>query len=75
MTGLPASLGLVVVAALVIWKGSEYFERAAERLSKHYGLPIAVHGAIVVAVGVEGIVRAALSLGEIFDTPSFLLGG
>jgi cation:H+ antiporter len=51
MPGLLVSLVLVVVAVLVIWKGSEYFERAAERLSKHYGLPIAVHGAIVVAVG------------------------
>jgi cation:H+ antiporter len=51
MPGLVASLLLVVVAVLVIWKGSEYFEQAAERLSKHYGLPIAVHGAIVVAVG------------------------
>ncbi len=51
MTGLLLSLALVVVATLVIWKGSEYFERAAERLSRHYGLPIAVHGAIVVAVG------------------------
>jgi len=51
MPGLPASIGLVLVATLVIWKGSEYFEGAAQRLSKHYGLPVAVHGAIVVAVG------------------------
>ncbi|WP_122090856.1 sodium:calcium antiporter [Halalkalicoccus subterraneus] len=51
MPGLLVSLLLVVVAVLIIWKGSQYFERAAERLSKHYGLPVAVHGAIVVAVG------------------------
>jgi cation:H+ antiporter len=51
MVGLPASLGLVAVSVAVIWKGSEYFEESAERLSKHYGLPIAVHGAIVVAAG------------------------
>ncbi|MXR40712.1 sodium:calcium antiporter [Halobaculum sp. WSA2] len=51
MPGLLVSLVLAVVATLVIWKGSEHFERAAERLSKHYGLPVAVHGAIVVAVG------------------------
>ncbi|WP_336344152.1 sodium:calcium antiporter [Halalkalicoccus ordinarius] len=51
MPGLLVSLVLVIVAVLVIWKGSERFERSAERLSKHYGLPIAVHGAIVVAVG------------------------
>jgi cation:H+ antiporter len=42
---------LAVVATAVIWKGSEYLERSAARLSKHYGLPVAVHGAIVVAVG------------------------
>ncbi|ADB62874.1 sodium/calcium exchanger membrane region (plasmid) [Haloterrigena turkmenica DSM 5511] len=51
MPGLLGSLVLVVVATLVIWKGSGYFEQAAERLSKHYGLPVAVHGAIVVAIG------------------------
>jgi cation:H+ antiporter len=51
MQALLVSVGLVVVSVLVIWKGSGYFERAAERLSKHYGLPVAVHGAIVVAVG------------------------
>ena len=51
MVGLPVSLGLVAVSVLVIWKGSEYFQRSAERLSKHYGLPVAVHGAIVVAAG------------------------
>jgi len=44
MPGLLVSLVLAVVAVLVIWKGSEHFERATERLSKHYGLPIAVHG-------------------------------
>jgi cation:H+ antiporter len=51
MVGVAGSIGLVVVSTLVIWKGSEYFERAAARLSKHYGLPVAVHGAVVVAVG------------------------
>ena len=51
MPGLAVSLVLVVIAVGVIWKGSAYFERAAERLSKHYGLPVAVHGAVVVAVG------------------------
>jgi cation:H+ antiporter len=49
--GLLAAIALVAVSVLVIWKGSEYFERSARRLSKYYGLPIAVHGAIVVAVG------------------------
>jgi cation:H+ antiporter len=51
MNGLVVAFGLVVVATAVIWKGSERLERSAERLSKHYGLPVAVHGAIVVAVG------------------------
>ena len=51
MPDLAVPLALAVVATLVIWKGSEYFERSAERLSKHYGLPVAFHGAIVVAVG------------------------
>jgi len=51
VTGLGLTLGLVVVSTLVIWKGSGWFEGAAQRLSKHYGLPVAVHGAIVVAVG------------------------
>lgn len=51
MTGLLGSLALVVGSVLVIWKGSEYFERSARRLSRHYGLPVSVHGAVVVAVG------------------------
>jgi cation:H+ antiporter len=51
MTGLLGALVLAVVATLVIWKGSEHFARAAQRLSKYYGLPVAVHGAVVVAVG------------------------
>jgi cation:H+ antiporter len=51
MSGILVALGLAVVATVVIWKGSELLERAAERLSKHYGLPVTVHGAIVVAVG------------------------
>jgi len=51
MAGLLGSVVLIVVATGVIWKGSAYFERAAEQLSRYYGLPVAVHGAIVVAVG------------------------
>jgi cation:H+ antiporter len=51
MVGLVGSLLLIVVATAVIWIGSQHFERAAGRLSKHYGLPVAVHGAVVVAVG------------------------
>ncbi|MFB6235334.1 MAG: sodium:calcium antiporter [Halopenitus sp.] len=51
MVGLLGSLVLAVVTTGVIWKGSELLEHSAERLSKLYGLPVAVHGAIVVAVG------------------------
>jgi cation:H+ antiporter len=51
MTGLLVAVGLAVVSVAVIWKGSTYFEQAAQRLSRYYGLPVAVHGAVVVAVG------------------------
>lgn len=51
MHGLPGSGILIVVATAIIWKGSALREHAAERLSKYYGLPVAAHGAIVVAVG------------------------
>ncbi|WP_253736407.1 sodium:calcium antiporter [Halohasta salina] len=51
MVGLLAALLLATVAVAVIWKGSTHFERAAARLSRYYGLPVAVHGAVVVAVG------------------------
>lgn len=44
-------LVLAVVATAIIWKGSSLLERSAEHLSKYYGLPVAVHGAIVVAIG------------------------
>jgi cation:H+ antiporter len=69
MNGLLVSLALAVVATGVIWKGSELLEAAAERLSKHYGLPVAVHGAIVVAVGssfpeLSSIVISTLLHGE-----------
>jgi cation:H+ antiporter len=45
------SVGLALVSTAIIWAGSERLESAASRLSKHYGLPVAVHGAVVVAVG------------------------
>lgn len=51
MSGLLLYLVMAIIATAVIWKGSGLLERSAERLSKYYGLPIAVHGAIVVAVG------------------------
>ncbi len=51
MITLGGSLLLILIATGVIWKGSEYFEQAASRLSRYYGLPVAVHGAVVVAIG------------------------
>jgi cation:H+ antiporter len=51
MTPVLGYLLLALAATAVIWKGSEYLERSAERLSKYYGIPVAVHGAVVVAVG------------------------
>ncbi|MFQ3293389.1 MAG: cation:H+ antiporter [Halobacteriales archaeon] len=51
MASLPVYLGLAVLATGVIWKGSERLESSAENLSRHYGLPVAVHGAVVVAIG------------------------
>jgi cation:H+ antiporter len=48
---LLTTLLLALVSTGVIWKGSELLEEAAELLSKYYGLPVAVHGAVVVAVG------------------------
>jgi cation:H+ antiporter len=51
MVGLTVLAVLAVVSTGIIWLGSARFEAAAERLSRHYGLPVAVHGAVVVAVG------------------------
>ena len=69
MVGLFASLVLATISVAVIWKGSTYFERAAERLSRYYGLPVAVHGAVVVAVGssfpeISSVVISTLVHGE-----------
>jgi cation:H+ antiporter len=69
MVGLLASLVLAAVAVVVIWKGSTHFERAAARLSRYYGLPVAVHGAVVVAVGssfpeISSVVISTLVHGE-----------
>ncbi|WP_338742008.1 sodium:calcium antiporter [Haloplanus salilacus] len=51
MLGPAVWLGLAVVSTAVIWAGSTRLERSAGRLSRRYGLPAAVHGAVVVAVG------------------------
>ncbi|GAB6861519.1 sodium:calcium antiporter [Haloplanus litoreus] len=51
MFGPALSVGLALVSTAVIWTGSERLESSASRLSRYYGLPVAVHGAVVVAVG------------------------
>ncbi|MFD1634339.1 sodium:calcium antiporter [Haloplanus ruber] len=51
MLGPTLAAGLLVASTAVIWMGSERLESAAARLSRYYGLPVAVHGAVVVAVG------------------------
>jgi len=42
---------VAIVGTAIIWKGSDLLERSAKKLSKYYGLPPIVHGAIVVAIG------------------------
>jgi cation:H+ antiporter len=49
--GLGLSALLAVASTAVVWVGSERLERSAARLSGYYGLPAAVHGAVVVAIG------------------------
>ena len=51
MIGLLVWFGLATVSTGVIWAGSSRLERSAGRLSRRYGLPAAVHGAVVVAIG------------------------
>ena len=51
MLGPTLAAGLLIASTAVIWMGSERLESAAARLSRYYGLPVAVHGAVVVAVG------------------------
>lgn len=44
-------LAFTLVGSAFIWKGSDILEASAKKLSKYYGLPTIVHGAIVVAIG------------------------
>ncbi len=51
MIDLLIYLLVIVVATAVIWLGSDWLESSSQRLSRYYGLPPAVHGAVVVAIG------------------------
>lgn len=44
-------LALAAVSTALVWFGGTRFEKAADLLSEHYGLPAAVQGAVVVAIG------------------------
>lgn len=44
-------IAFVIIGSAFIWKGSDILEASAKKLSKYYGLPPIVHGAIVVAIG------------------------
>jgi len=67
---LPLAVAVMVLATAAIWKGSEWLERASERLSTYYGLPLVVQGAIVAAIGssfpeLASVVFAALIAGSL----------
>jgi cation:H+ antiporter len=47
----PIAVLIVLAATGVVWVGSGWLERAADRLSAHYGLPAVVQGSVVVAIG------------------------
>lgn len=44
-------IGVILVAGVVVWKGSDLLESSTEKLSTYYGLPPTIHGAVVVAIG------------------------
>ncbi|MFH5833658.1 sodium:calcium antiporter [Halalkalibaculum sp. DA384] len=40
-----------IIATTILWKGSDWLEQSAEKLSEYYELPAIVQGAVVVAIG------------------------
>ncbi|MFB6179151.1 MAG: sodium:calcium antiporter [Halorientalis sp.] len=63
-------VGIVVLATLAVWKGSEWLESASDDLATYYGLPQVVQGAIVAAVGssfpeLASVVFAAVFAGSL----------
>ncbi|PSQ31633.1 sodium:calcium antiporter [Halobacteriales archaeon SW_6_65_46] len=46
-----AAVLVVLVATVVVWRGSGWLDDAADELATQYGLPAVVQGSIVVAVG------------------------
>ena len=47
----PAAVLVVLVATVVVWRGSGWLDDAADELATQYGLPAVVQGSIVVPVG------------------------
>ena len=44
-------IGIAIISTIIIWKGCDWLEEYADRLSKFYKLPPIIHGSLVVAVG------------------------
>lgn len=44
-------IAVAILATGILWKGSDWLERASEKLSTYYELPDIVQGALVVAIG------------------------
>nr|WP_160049051.1 sodium:calcium antiporter [Natrialba sp. INN-245] len=62
-------LALAAAATAVVWKGSEWLERAANDLAAGYGVPGVVQGAVIAAVGssmpeLASVLLATLRHGE-----------
>lgn len=51
MTSISVLVGVAIVATVIVWAGSRWLERAADRLGRHYGLPRIVQGAVLAAIG------------------------
>ena len=65
--------GILVVAGVATWKGSDLLEMSARRLSVRYGLPTLVQGSLVVAVG-SSFPELATTVGSTLIHGEFELG-
>ncbi|SDR00664.1 sodium:calcium antiporter [Natronobacterium texcoconense] len=62
-------IALAAGATALVWAGSLYLERSAERLALYYGLPPIVQGAVIAAIGssfpeLSSVVIATVRYGE-----------
>lgn len=44
-------IGIIALATVLVWKGSDLLEESAQALAAYYTIPPAVEGAVVIAVG------------------------